>query len=247
VRIRQAVKAVVPGSWVHSIQKYQGRRFTEKCADLTVQQIFSKIYDEGAWGRSGDPSQPFFSGSGSHDDKIIATYVDAVRGFLSTFPDRPDVVDLGCGDFFVGSKIRDLCGAYVACDIVPKLIEFNKKKFAGLDVDFRVVDMTSDELPGGDVVFIRQVLQHLSNEQIARAVPKVAATYKSLVLTEHLPDAPDFEPNRDKRAGPEVRTGAGSGVVLTSPPFNLEVTGERTLCQIDEFGSVIKTTLYTLA
>ena len=35
-----------------------------------------------------------------------------------------------------------------------------------LDVDFRVLDITSDEIPPGDVCFVRQVLQHLSNQSI---------------------------------------------------------------------------------
>ena len=36
------------------------------------------------------------------------------------------VVDLGCGDFTVGSKIRPLCGAYVACDVAAPVIAWNQ-------------------------------------------------------------------------------------------------------------------------
>jgi len=50
------------------------------------------------------------------------------------------------------------------------------------------------------VVFIRQVLQHLSNAHILRAIPKIAASYRFLVLTEHLPLGEAFTPNLDKPA-----------------------------------------------
>jgi hypothetical protein len=247
MRIREAVRTMLPGAWVQSIRRRRARLFARQCEGMDARQIFSKIYEDSAWGRSGDPSQPFFSGSGSHDDAIITAYVDAVRAFLASFERKPDVVDLGCGDFFVGARLRPWCGAYTACDIVPELIAFNRTKFAELDVDFRTVDLVADTLPAGDVVFIRQVLQHLSNAQIAQALPKIRATYRFLVLTEHLPGMPDFVPNLDKQPGAGVRTGAGSGVVLTRPPFDLAPVDERVLCDVAEFGGVIRTTLYTLA
>ena len=247
MRIRNAVKFVLPSAWVQSVRQYRSRRFLQQCEGLNAQQIFSKIYSEGAWGNSGDRSQPFFSGSGSHDEAIVSVYVEALGRFLATFERKPDVVDLGCGDFFVGARVRSLCGAYVACDIVPDLIAFNRRKFAHLGVDFRILDLVSNELPAGQVVVIRQVLQHLSNAQIAQAIGKIRATYKYLVLTEDLPGNPDFTPNMDKQVGAGVRTGAGSGVVLTHPPFQLEPVNKRVLCEAREFGGVIRTTLYELA
>ena len=93
--------------------------------------------------------------------------------FLRTLDYKPDVVDLDCGDFHVGSRLRCLCSGYVACDIVEPLIAFNAKTFEGLGVDFRTLDLTKDELPSGEVVFVRQVLQHLSNDDIARALPGI--------------------------------------------------------------------------
>jgi hypothetical protein len=48
-------------------------------------------------------------------------------------------------------------------------------------------------LPDGDIVFLRQVLQHLNNSQISRVVQKLYR-YKFLVLTEHVPANPAFTP-----------------------------------------------------
>ena len=159
------------------------------------------------------------------------------------------MVDLGCGDFNVGSKYQEFCGNYVACDVVPSLIDFNKEKYKTSNVDFRVLDLAEDDLPKADVVFIRQVLQHLSNRHIQNAIPKIASSYKFLVLTEHLPDSNTFIPNRDKPAGPGVRPALNSGLVLTKPPFNLKVKSERVLCEVPEdsdYGGRLRTDLYHL-
>jgi len=90
-----------------------------------------------------------------------------------------------------------------------------------LDVDFRVLDITNDALPKADVAIIRQVLQHLSNEQILQALPRILSAYKYVILTEHLPAREGFEPNVDKPAGPDIRLGIDSGIVLRRPPFNI--------------------------
>lgn len=245
--IKQAIKAILPKPVVKAIGHYRARDSLKEYRNLPPQQVFSQIYENGAWGKSDDPSQPFFSGSGSHDKTIVSTYIDAIQNFLPAFAEKPDVIDLGCGDFFIGSKIRQLCGNYIACDIVPKLIDFNREKYKALNVDFRVLDLTSDELPTGDIVFIRQVLQHLSNEQILRALPKISSKYKYLVLTEHWPATQDFKHNIDKPAGPDIRTYIESGIVLTSPPFNLRPKNERKLCQVNDPDGIITTMVYQLA
>ena len=233
--MKEKIKSILPKCALQAVRKFRNK---------SAKNIFSRIYKYGVWGESGDASQPYYSGSGSHDSLIVSTYVQAVQEFLSTFDQKPDAVDLGCGDFCVGAQIRPLCNKYVACDIVPELIEFNRQKYKGLGVDFKVLDMTSARLPKGDVVFVRQVLQHLSNRKIARAVKKLCSRYKYLVLTEHLPDLQDFEHNLDKLVGPDIRMARNSGVVLTSPPFNVKPKYERKLCQVPESGGYIVTTLY---
>jgi len=233
---------------MRAIRQYRSRGSFKEYRNLSTQQVFTKIYEGGVWGRSSDPSQPFFSGSGSHDDTAVSVYVQAVGDFLSTLDKKPDVVDLGCGDFAVGSKLRHLCRRYTACDIVPKLIEFNKEKYKSLNVDFGVLDLTTDELPDGDIVFIRQVLQHLSNKRILAAIPKISAKYKYLILSEPLPPTRVFDHNVDIPVGPHIRLGIQSGIVLTSPPFNLRVKSELQLCGAPEpkLGGLIITTLYRL-
>src|ERR1039457_761942 len=244
--LRQAVKRCIPRVLLAARSDFLLSKLRKTFRTLSVKEAFTKIYTDALWGKSTTARDDFFSGSGSNQPHIVATYISAVDTFLKSLDNKPRVVDLGCGDFSVGSQIRSLCGPYIACDVVEPLIERNKDKYRGLDVDFRAVDITADELPDGDVVFIRQVFQHLSNELIIKALPIISSKYRYLLLTEHVPSSPTFIPNIDKPTGPDTRLANASGVVLTSPPFNLKVRRAEVLCEALEAGSIIQTHLYQL-
>ncbi len=130
--VKQYVKALLPKRVLQMIHAAKARRLARKLEGLSTQQVFSEIYTSGMWGKSPDPNQPFYSGSGSHDEAVVQGYVDSVTAVLRNRPSKPNLVDLGCGDFSVGSRIRPFCNDYIACDIVPQLIEFNRQKFEGL-------------------------------------------------------------------------------------------------------------------
>jgi SAM-dependent methyltransferase len=246
INSKTVLKRMLPAPVAAAIKKYRDKAYLSEFTALTTQQAFTKIYEQGAWGQSAAPNSRYFSGTGSHDEAIVQAYVAAVGQFLKGFADKPRVVDLGCGDFNVGRQLRELCGIYVACDIVKPLIDFNREKYKALDVDFRVLDLAKDPLPQADIVFVRQVLQHLSNTNIQLAIPKIAANFKFLVLTEHVPFDASFTHNVDKPSGPDTRLALRSGVVVTSAPFNLKAPEQRQLCAVPEGEGVILTTLYTL-
>ena len=241
-----ALKRIIPRRLLELRRRYMEKRYERSLRNLPTDQIFSRLYHDGFWGKSSDPDQKFFSGTGSHDPTIVNAYVSAIEGFLGSLSEKPDVVDLGCGDFAVGKRIRSLCRNYTGCDIVPSLIAWNAEQHKAMNVDFRVLDITKDTLPPGDVVFIRQVLQHLSNDQIISVLPKLASTYRYLVVTEHLPGIDNFVPNLDKQPGPSIRLEFNSGVVLTKPPFDLRPLEERILCEVGRYGGLIRTHVYRL-
>ena len=209
-------------------------------------ETFKKIYLTNLWNPNKKSDFKFYSGIGSHTPELVNTYIDEVKKFLLSFSIKPNVVDLGCGDFFIGSKIRKLCNNYIAVDIVDELIHFNKEKYKHLDVDFRILDITCDELPSGDICFIRQVLQHLSNELILNFIKLIRNKYKYLIITEQLPQSKNFVPNINIPTGPDIRD--KSGIVLTVPPFNLKVIKDVNLCETysDSITGVLKTKLLHL-
>lgn len=241
-RVKHVLRAVTPAS----ARRLRHRRALKHAAALSSThsnaQLFSLIYRNQEWGGGNDDG--FDSGDGTRDRLITDPYVAAVTTFLSALPAPPDVVDLGCGDFTVGQRVRPFCGAYTACDVVPELVQRNSHRFADADVDFRVVDIVADDLPVGEVVFVRQVFQHLSNDSIARVLPKLSA-FRYAVVTEHLP-LRSFTPNVDMPTGAHIRLGLSSGTVLTAAPFSWAPRDERVLCEVRTGASLVRTMLYTL-
>ena len=106
------------------------------------------------------------------------------------------------------------------------------------------MDIATDDLPSGDCALIRQVLQHLSNDEVQHIVRKLA-NFKYVVVTEHLPEG-DFIPNKEIISGQGIRLKKQSGVNLLAPPFNFEVKEEKRLASItlNEGKGVIVTNLY---
>jgi ribosomal protein L11 methylase PrmA len=227
--------------WVY--KAWYRRRLDAAYSRLDRRTTFESIYQNNVWG--GSALSQYYSGDGSHEEGVVAPYIVAVNAWLNSQPRRLNVVDLGCGDFSIGAQLRAACGKYTACDIAESVVEFNRAKFKALDVEFRCLDMVTDDLPPGDAVFIRQVLQHLSNTEIARVVTKLVGRYRYLILTEHVPPS-HFVPNLNKTTGPNIRLLFESGVVLTAPPFNLHVVSQRELCEVGQHGGRIQTLLYEL-
>lgn len=197
------------------------RRFAEHAVNgqRTPEQVFSRIYADGLWGQ-GEGS--FHSGSGSVEAHAVA-YVHALSRYIAENSIRR-VVDLGCGDFAIGRKIAELGVDYTGVDVVPALIEHHSARYGSARVRFAHLDIVRDTLPDGDLCLIRQVLQHLSNEQIAQILPKLAR-YPHVLITEHYPGAgARVVPNRDKTHGHDTRIEDDSAVFLDQPPFNARVT-----------------------
>lgn len=241
-RVKPAVRRLTPARLLLARRRRIAHRAQRPFADMTNAERFAAIYARGAWGGGSD----LYSGLGSHDETVVGPYVDAVRTFLADFATPPDVVDLGCGDFAVGSRLRDACGSYVGCDVAGNVIERNRVRFAALDVDFRTLDMVEEPLPEGEVVFVRQVLQHLGNGQIISVLPKLRA-YRWAVVTEHLPTVDDFVANLDIAPGPGIRAAIASGVVLDEPPFSFEALRSQVLCRVRHPEGTIVTIAYQLA
>ena len=185
-----------------------------------IEDIFSKIYKKKIWGGS---NVLFYSGSGSHDKKLKDTYCKEISIFCSKFKKKQDVLDIGCGDFSIGKSIRKYFKKYYAYDVVESLINFNKKKFKDLNVIFAKKNATCDDLPKTDVVIIREVFQHLSNNNIQKILKKIKNNYKYLIITEVISSNKDFKANVDQKNGPIAkRAFNNSGVEITKPPFNFK-------------------------
>lgn len=210
---------------------------------MSVEQSFTKIYDEKRWGNSKETK--FFSGRGSHDENIVAPYVKVMVKLIQGR--NQTLLDLGCGDFNVGSKLAPFSKDYIAADIVEKLIIYNSKKFAHLlNTKFIKLSISEDLWPSADVVILRQVLQHLSNQEIIKIIPNFY-NYKHVIITEAIPIT-EFEANKENFTGPDIRLSINSGIVLDLPPFNLKYLNKIILLDVfdERDKAIIRTVLYEI-
>jgi hypothetical protein len=206
-----------------------------------TKEVMQQVYEMKLW---GGKEFDFYSGNGSHDSQITKPYLDAVITFLSSYNNALIVCDLGCGDFNVGKYLTKYTRQYIAIDIVKNLIDRNKTLFKDDNLEFHCLDITEDELPKGDCILLRQVLQHLSNSEIQKIIKKLS-TYKYVILSEHIPTG-NFIPNKDIIAGQGIRLKQNSGVKLLEPPFNFKVIKEKAFEAVilENNQGQITTTLY---
>ena len=208
-----------------------------------TKKAMEQVYEMNLWGGN---SSEFYSGEGSHKVDIIEPYLAEINSFLKSFKEPLTVCDLGCGDFNVGKELVQYSEKYIAVDIVPSLIEYNKSVFQKDNLEFHCLDIAKDVLPKGDCAIIRQVLQHLSNKEVKNVVEKLCA-FKYIILTEHVPEG-EFIPNKDVISGQGIRLKKQSGIDLLVSPFNLKIKEKRQLLRIslENKKGIIITTLYKM-
>jgi FkbM family methyltransferase len=189
-------------------------------------QTFQDVYRRKLWGGNGETK--FFSGPGSRDaaaEDYVLRMSSILRAHAADVQHRLRIIDLGCGDFEIGRALLQHVpqATYIGCDIVPELIRHNASNFASNEISFRVLDIVTAPLPEGDVCLVRQVLQHLSNADIAQIIAKL--NYPFVYVTEGHPVERVGPINPDKEVSFDVRfncnTGKGRGVELSQAPFGL--------------------------
>jgi 2-polyprenyl-3-methyl-5-hydroxy-6-metoxy-1,4-benzoquinol methylase len=239
--LKRIIKMFVP----KKIVNFRRNHIQKSLANRSNSEIFTATYTNYRWGRN-QRSFELYSGDGSHSAEIIDGYISKVSKFLSSFEELPIVIDIGCGDFNIGKEICGFASIYIACDVVPVVIESNRKKYNLKNVRFEVLDAVNEEIPSGDVVILRQVLQHLSNQDIHKILNKIETKYRYLIFTDHQPLTLDWQPNIDKKTGSNIRNEFGSGLDITKVPFNFKVQNSELLHSVKIEDGYIRTYLFKL-
>jgi hypothetical protein len=247
--MKSFVRKLIPHFLLKRYSRLKRLREQRQNRNKTAEEVFTEIYEKNKWGGS---QGEFYSGSGSANEQAVSAYIAMVsklatsEKFLGlTF------VDLGCGDFYVGKQIIPLCSSYIGVDIVKPLIQRNQVAYGNAQTKFMHLNIVEDELPDGDVCFVRQVLQHLSNQQIVAILQKLKK-YRWIFITEHYPtDNNAIIPNVDKVHGGDVRVFDNSGIYLIEPPFELPTQELKEVLEVPGVGlgkgndpGVIRTFLY---
>lgn len=241
--MKNFIKRLLPSAALSRIHSYKLARLRKEYASLSVVDAFSKIYRENLWG--GDKNE-FFSGSGSIG-RVADTYIDYISKFIITH-DIKSVVDLGCGDFRIGRNIAAVSRHYIGVDVVPELISHHNEKYSCDTIDFQCLDITRDAIPSGELCLVRQVLQHLSNAEVASVLNKLNG-FRYILITEHFPPMNEsFVANMDKPHGPDTRLVDNSALMLSASPFSLKNIEQVLSVDVDEHattgGDTIRTFLH---
>lgn len=130
------------------------------------QEAFSLIYKGGGWSRLG-------SGPGSTPSQA-GPFLDKLSSIIKVL-NPTSILDVGCGQGLAIGALSGFTGYYTGIDIVPEVIEENRRNFPVANFAFLVFDLAEKRLDGQfDLVIIKDVLQHLPNSTIYCLMSNVA-------------------------------------------------------------------------
>ncbi|MEJ0013364.1 MAG: class I SAM-dependent methyltransferase [Bauldia sp.] len=193
---------------VETFKRYRRLHLTHRGIDLPHHEIFDMIYRAEVWGSRGNEAA-VSSGYGS-TGKATAPYRDFLVSFMRDKNIR-SVVDIGCGDWELG-RLVDWTGVdYTGVDVSAVILE-NTSRFTADGIRFIEGDARTIDLPRADLLLMKDVLQHWSNDDIKRFLPKIGG-YRHALLTNGAPLREAEDINHD------IPAGNYHALDLTRPPF----------------------------
>ncbi len=171
-----------------------------------MKEAFEAIYADNRWGfGSGEGSLPIHNGA----------YIETIQAFVREHRIQK-VVDLGCGDWQF-SKLIDWSGVeYHGFDIADSVISRNREAFGADNINFHYFGGDFGELPDADLLLVKDVLQHWSNDTVARFLP-IANRFRYSIITNCVNPKGPTE-NKD------IEDGEFRRLDIRLPPFNVAAT-----------------------
>ena len=151
---------------------------------MSAAEVFTEIYAKRGMERKPE-GEEFNSGTGSGAEQLHAPVLRVVNDFIEKNHIRT-VVDMGCGDFSVGRQIARPGIIYTGVDLVLESDRVQSENIRERSHQISVGRSDEGHSPGRRLCLIRQVLQHLSNDEIITAIRR-CERYHYMIVTEHLP------------------------------------------------------------
>jgi SAM-dependent methyltransferase len=144
-----------------------------------IQNKFNIIYETNAWGNGSG-----WGSSYQHNKQ----YIEFLQKYLKKHNIK-SVFDIGCGDWQLAKNINWSYGDnkrinYIGGDVSSYIIDKNIQKFSDNNTRFTIFDITNNDIPDVDLVIIKDVLQHLSNETVLIAMKKLKKCKRVLIIND---------------------------------------------------------------
>lgn len=173
--------------------------------------VFSKIYEQHSWGNGSGP------GSSPENTKAYRT---VLQYFLNE-PNVNTIVDLGCGDWQIMNLLTiPKNKKYTGLDVVQDLITAHQQKYTATNIDFKLIQGLAD-VPSGDLLVIKDVIQHWPNAQIDEFVQTVLPKFKYALITNCFQACAAWS-GLQKAYNQDISLGGYRPIDLTDEPFNLK-------------------------
>ncbi|NTV94172.1 MAG: class I SAM-dependent methyltransferase [Thiobacillus sp.] len=177
--------------------------FTRHGDTRPAREVFLEIYKSNYWGNTD-------SRSGGGSDLTQTAELRRCLPPLLTDLNVHSMLDVPCGDWH-WMKETTIDVEYIGADIVPELIQRNQELYGDSRHRFLALDLTRDQLPTADLILARDVLVHLSFEDILAALRNIKRSGAEYLLTTTFTARP---------RNVDIRTGNWRPLNLQAPPFN---------------------------
>jgi len=149
------------------------------------------------------------SGPGSSLEETAALR-KSLPGLFQTYGVKR-LIDVPCGNFFWFQHVNHDLKSYKGYDIVKEVIEEDNRRFADEVHSFEVMNCLDGDLGAADMILVRDLLIHFSNDDIFRFFKNLQQSDITYILTTSY---------RETEKNEKVETGMPRPVNLCLAPFN---------------------------
>ena len=148
--------------------------------DPSLRDRFSRFYRTNRWGDSETRSGP----GSRRDSTSVEAALEALHMAVSYHHVR-SIADIPCGDFNWVPLFLDAAPfvAYQGFDIVPDIIADNRRRYPAHS--FEELDITREVPPRTDLIFCKDLLNHLSNADVKAALENMRRSGARLLLASN--------------------------------------------------------------
>jgi 2-polyprenyl-3-methyl-5-hydroxy-6-metoxy-1,4-benzoquinol methylase len=169
-----------------------------------AERVFTDIYEQKVWGDG--------SGGGSVPE-LLGPYIQMVEDLLTATRAR-NVMDIGCGDGVLAAAIDWGSARYDGIEVVESVAKQAQRRRRSKSLIFRVDVLTDVDVwryVRSDIIIIKEVLQHLDIDSIARLLDNLC----KFPLILHCSAVAGI-------VNSQIPMGGTRTVDLRLPPFNLK-------------------------